>query len=804
VVDLDHLYRRFEQATFSQREQIAGEVVAGVSPDELGPLLRGLDHPHRGVRLGVIEIVRRARYRAGLRRLMGHARNFDGDDRVFALRAMAQLAEPGDAFLAASVRGWLTSSDPFVQAHAGKIAATLALSRASAPAAAASEPGVAAEPLDKLVIGLFGSTRGAERVAHIDAIERRGPRDLMAAARLILQKGNADIVALVCRSIIRQAEVLPAPERLLPLLDAARRRLRDAPIASAAIDDALLALGANALSPSLLSRIDELDPAQLDALARRLSERPAGEIALHAPPILDALGREPALWSTLGPVLVRVAPDLRESARAELRRLVELLVDDLRRGKPLAPVTITSAGWVLARISEPGEPLSRQLCAALDGGAAEASFALAALCARLATEEAAVVLIAMLRDPLAEVRDAARAAAAAWQSPWVRIDTAAHPSIVHTYQDGRGQPLLRQGARLITATGVDDHVLDARGRPTLAGETEWGGCLCCSPPRALVRRRGEGLRCPSSWASHLREDGRTLLEKDHPTGRCRRCDSPRPRALHGGRPVCIDCGAGMPGQVDPDLAAPEDPAVPSEHGRARQHDDLPAPPTSEELEHVEAPIRAAITANVFLQARDGDQHWSGSGIIIARDGEHIAILTNRHVIEGDGERLCALKARTVSGETIRPTTIWRARRGVDLALVEGRVTRPDGLTVMSLGTGAALVGVEVFAIGNPLGLAWSYTAGTLSAVRHWRTRDGHSIRILQTDANMAPGSSGGGLFHRDGHLLGVISFSCQGHAGASAHFAISVDAIRAALTAEGVTWRGRPLADPPASPPREA
>ncbi len=114
-----------------------------------------------------------------------------------------------------------------------------------------------------------------------------------------------------------------------------------------------------------------------------------------------------------------------------------------------------------------------------------------------------------------------------------------------------------------------------------------------------------------------------------------------------------------------------------------------------------------------------------------------------------------------------------------------------------LGTGAVLVGAAVFAIGNPLGLAWSYTGGTLSATRHWTTSDGQSVRILQTNAPIAPGSSGGGLFHSDGHLLGVMSFLRQGHAGGSALFALSIDAIRDALTREDVAWRGIKLADLP-------
>jgi serine protease Do len=242
---------------------------------------------------------------------------------------------------------------------------------------------------------------------------------------------------------------------------------------------------------------------------------------------------------------------------------------------------------------------------------------------------------------------------------------------------------------------------------------------------------------------------------------------------------------------------PQQPAMPSEQGRA-DHDALPDPPAPDDLAHMAPHIRAAILANVFLLARDGEQRWNGSGIIIARDGDRLAILTNRHVVESDdARRLCAMKAMTVSGEAIEVSAVWRARRGIDLALVEGQVRRPERVGVMPLGSGAVLVGAEVFAIGNPLGLAWSYTAGTLSATRHWTTRDGLSVRILQTDANIAPGSSGGGLFHRDGHLLGIMSFLRQGHAGGSAHFALSVTAIRDAFAREDVRWRGQALAELP-------
>ena len=88
-MDLEALYRKLEFASFSQREQIAADTVRDVPRDELAPLVRGLEHPHLGVRLGVIEVFRRAGYREALRKLLAHALGNAGDDRIFAVRALA-------------------------------------------------------------------------------------------------------------------------------------------------------------------------------------------------------------------------------------------------------------------------------------------------------------------------------------------------------------------------------------------------------------------------------------------------------------------------------------------------------------------------------------------------------------------------------------------------------------------------------------------------------------------------------------------------------------------------------------------
>src|SRR5690606_13325303 len=137
------------------------------------------------------------------------------------------------------------------------------------------------ESLDKLVARLLSAVKGAERVERIEAIERRGPAALLPAARLTLQKGNADLVAHLCRAVVPGGSSLPSPAQLLPLLQAARARLGRAPVTIAAIEAAPPALGGLAPAPALLARHRELDPAQLDALARRLCERPPDEVALH-------------------------------------------------------------------------------------------------------------------------------------------------------------------------------------------------------------------------------------------------------------------------------------------------------------------------------------------------------------------------------------------------------------------------------------------------------------------------------------------------------------------------------------------
>jgi hypothetical protein len=788
-VDLGSLLLMFDGASFAKRAELAAQAARTLSLEQLDVLARQLDHPQRSVRLGVIEILALASHRPSLDRLMSHARDHDGDDRVFAIRALAGLARPGDTQLLAATERWLASSDPFVVAQASALASALGVDAGNEPAQAPQEPagrgpGVEGERLARLVASLLAAKNDAERAAMVSAIEQRGPDALVAAMRVILRRADGDAVAFACRALIRQARapaVLAMRDQLVPPLEAARSRFARSPVACAAIEDALYAI--DGWSPAVLARLGEMDRHRIDGIAADLLARPAAEVALRAPALLDALDRNTALWPVLGPVLAHAAPHLRDTSGERARRAALAMLGELRRGAALEPITIVSLCWILASTCEPGEPLPRPLQLALERLAVgEAARAWCALCLRIASEAAARALIATARDPLPAARDAALDAVRAWRSPWVEIEGL---EITTRYQNARGEPLTRRGDRLV-ASELDDYVLDPRGQPIRAGDSEYGGCVCCGPPHALVRWPREGLCCPATGERYLRDGARVIREREHPLGRCRRCESTRPRVRIGARIVCLDCGVG--GQVGDELPEPD---VPSEPGGAG--DALPRPPSRSELEHVAPHIRAAIVANVFLVAHS-ESAWSGSGVIVARDAGYLAILTNRHVVEDDAGRPCALRALTVAGELTPASIVWRARRGVDLAIVETRVERPDELGVIALGDARALVGSPVFAIGNPLGLAWSYTGGTISAIRHWTTQEGQSVRILQTDAPIAPGSSGGGLFDNAGNLLGVMSFLRQGPAGGSAHFALSLEAVREAFARDGVRWRGRALA----------
>jgi S1-C subfamily serine protease len=166
---------------------------------------------------------------------------------------------------------------------------------------------------------------------------------------------------------------------------------------------------------------------------------------------------------------------------------------------------------------------------------------------------------------------------------------------------------------------------------------------------------------------------------------------------------------------------------------------------------------------------------SGSGVLFRNDGH---LLTNAHVVEGATSVAVVLSsgreivARVVGSDPDSDTAVVKIDGGP--------------FPVAELGSTADLkVGQEAIAIGSPLGLSGgpSVTVGVVSALhRSVRTRTGHSLQdMVQTDAPIAPGSSGGALLDAGGRVIGITTAVAMTDTGAEGFgFATPIDAARSA------------------------
>jgi S1-C subfamily serine protease len=189
-------------------------------------------------------------------------------------------------------------------------------------------------------------------------------------------------------------------------------------------------------------------------------------------------------------------------------------------------------------------------------------------------------------------------------------------------------------------------------------------------------------------------------------------------------------------------------------------------------------------ASIRVARRDGrgrEGEGSGSGVVITPDG---FLLTSAHVVEGAGS---ALRARLTDGRDLALSPVW-ADPLSDLA-----VLRADGadLPPATLGDAERLtVGQLVVAIGNPFGLAGSVTAGVVSALgRSLPVGRGRSRRVvedvIQTDAALNPGNSGGALADSRARVVGVNTAVAGFGLGLAVPINATTRAIVGALMREG-------------------
>lgn len=166
---------------------------------------------------------------------------------------------------------------------------------------------------------------------------------------------------------------------------------------------------------------------------------------------------------------------------------------------------------------------------------------------------------------------------------------------------------------------------------------------------------------------------------------------------------------------------------------------------------------------------------AGSGVIFSKDGY---IVTNNHVVSDAS----SITVTTTDGKSYDATLVG-ADSDTDLAVLK---IDASNLTPVTLGDSSKLeVGDVAVAIGNPLGeLGGTVTEGIISALDRQITIDNTTMTLLQTDASISPGNSGGGLFDANGNLIGIVNAKYSSSSSSSTG---SVEGIGFAIPINNIT-----------------
>ena len=203
--------------------------------------------------------------------------------------------------------------------------------------------------------------------------------------------------------------------------------------------------------------------------------------------------------------------------------------------------------------------------------------------------------------------------------------------------------------------------------------------------------------------------------------------------------------------------------------------------TTEQVADLVSPSVVVITTEqvVYSQwswyGQNQVESGAGSGVIISSDGY---ILTCAHVVDG------ASTITVTIGDKDYTATLVGEDTTSDIAVIK---IDADGLTPATVGNSDSLkVGQSVMAVGNPLGeLGGTVTGGMISALNRSVTIQGSSsvntMSLIQMDASVSPGNSGGGLFNMNGELVGIVNANSSSSDAEGLGFAIPInDAIKVA------------------------
>ncbi len=191
-------------------------------------------------------------------------------------------------------------------------------------------------------------------------------------------------------------------------------------------------------------------------------------------------------------------------------------------------------------------------------------------------------------------------------------------------------------------------------------------------------------------------------------------------------------------------------------------------------------IKVQFSVNSIFGISSNGATASGSGIIISSDGY---ILTNNHIINSTSSNSYyqVSEATKVSVYLYGDETEYEAKvigtdEQTDLAVIK---IEKSNLTAAELGDSSAVeVGEFSMAIGNPLGMDNSVTSGIISAVDREVTSDGKTFKLIQTDAAINEGNSGGALVNAKGQVIGINTLKILDTGVEGMGFAIPINSTK--------------------------
>jgi hypothetical protein len=845
-MDLDGFTSALKAADDATRFSVAKELADRASPKELVGVAGLLVKEDQTLRLGAICVLALARFKPAAGALVAVAKSRRGEERAAALHALAEMCGPDDKDKVLPALE-AAKDDPDQEVQQARERAMELLAPREKIAEEAGAPMAA--------FGLLSPDRATRRTALVRAIkEHDAPARLLAESLLetrsdgvrmdligglgtmpaeairdavlrVANDADDDLLALLARMLERKLLAAEADVRhdVARALGKAKRRA-DSPLAKEALATCALKLAPELAvveqAGDVATLEEEATQTLLDSLAALEGEGRAA--ALKA--LISGLAKAPGRVAVFAESLYADVDALDVVARSSLAALCVRAAsgsgDDEELSRHLGPLA-----RLFARVVLPGAPLPRQLVTGLLLSPSDQDrYALIELCAALQTEEGAAELARLARGEQPEgVRE--RALQALRELTSSEVEVLLHPDdtveLLPRWTTPTGERLLAEGRDLVDRAG-QRWLLGADGVVVREADTPHGGCRCCHRPRVLeapARTDDDDVgpparpSCPVTGKTHLQGDDGPVLEDGHPLGGCVVCESLRPLEREGKRVGCPSCHTAYerkddawvpkksnPGPtielyaLDPDAPPPRSDVIP------QIDDEKIVPPTDADLDDLPEEVVRAMRANVVLYGRGGFRAWGGTGILIARADDEVAILTARQNIEetlGEqaGQRV-PVQCVTIAGEDVPARVVWVARSGVDLALLAAKLDMPDTVDTIPLELARpAKLGDELYAVGNQLGFPWSFTRGPVSGLRTLSSSSGQQLRFVQTPMPLATGTGGGGLYHASGELAGVISWYRVSGIGDATNFGISADSVVATLRREKVRFGGERLVE---------